>query len=263
MTDQQRIPRNTPFATPRRSEFLNTDMATTHKKRKATNSGFIPIAPSPQTADVFASSAQRPPNSGIFGSQARGIRDGRPASISAMGSGQLPTPAPDVIAQLQQIPDMLSGGMSDLTQMMGKLAQNVNALEKRVTELERENRALKEKSTASSGMLMGEPMLLPQSVMGMPKQPQQSQGFGDSSAAFSPITEAPRRKKDSSPLPGEAYGGPLYTATPRGSGMLGGMFGTTRHPQNPLPHFDGTESTNGGIRVKKVIDWKTGRPINE
>ncbi|KAF2212046.1 hypothetical protein CERZMDRAFT_97961 [Cercospora zeae-maydis SCOH1-5] len=267
MTDQQRIPRNAPFAIPRRTEFLNTETASTyepyspshsHKKRKATNSSFIPIAPSPQSADVFATPGQSPHNPGLFGSQARGIRDGRPASKISMGSKQPPTPAPNVIAQLQQIPDMLSGGMSDLMQIMGQLAQNVNALEKRVTELERGNLAFKQQSMTSSEMPMGGPIALPQSVVGVPKQPQQSQSFGDSSAAFSPV-EARRRNKDSAPLPGQAYGGPLYTVNPRGSGM----FGATRQAQYPPPQFDGTESTNSGGRFRKVYDYKTGRPRDE
>ncbi|PPJ50417.1 hypothetical protein CBER1_05551 [Cercospora berteroae] len=251
MVDQQRMPRATPFGTPQRSEFIDTGPATSYqpspshsdKKHKTSRSGFVPIAPARRSTDVFTSSGQRPKSPGLFGSQARGIRGGRPMSLSQVPAMQLPPPSPDVIAQLQQIPDMLSGGMSHLTQMVGHLAQKVNGLESRMVELESENRALKAQNTTSSTSSMGGAVGLPVGVVGVPKQlQQQNESFGENSERLPPLT----RKKDSIPLPGEPYGGPLYMPTPRGPGMLGDIFGSTRQPQRPSRPFDGTESTNGG-----------------
>ncbi|WPB06300.1 uncharacterized protein RHO25_010957 [Cercospora beticola] len=251
MANQQQLPRNTPIGTPQRSEFIDTGPATSYqqspshsdKKRKTSRSGFVPIAPARPSTDVFTSSGQRPKSPGLFGSQARGIRGGRPMSLAQVPAMQLPPPSPDVIAQLQQIPDMLSGGMSHLTQMVGHLAQKVNGLESRMVELETENRALKAQNTTSSASSMGGPVGLPVGVVGVPNQlQQQNESFGENSERFPPLT----RKKDSIPLPGEPYGGPLYMPTPRGPSMLGNMFGSTRPPQRPSRPFDGNESTNGG-----------------
>ncbi|GIZ47456.1 hypothetical protein CKM354_001054600 [Cercospora kikuchii] len=251
MSDQQRFPRNIPFGTPQRSEFIDTGPATSYqpspshsdKKCKTSRSGFVPIAPARQSTDVFTTSGQRPKSPGLFGSQARGIRGGRPMSLSQVPAMQLPPPSPDVIAQLQQIPDMLSGGMSHLTQMVGHLAQKVNGLESRMVELESENRALKAQNTKSSAPSTGGPVGLPFGVVGVPKQlQQQNESFGGNSERLHPLT----RKKDSIPLPGEPYGGPLYKPTPRGPSMLGNMFGSTRPPQRPPRPFDGTDNTNSG-----------------
>ncbi|EMF11649.1 uncharacterized protein SEPMUDRAFT_117628 [Sphaerulina musiva SO2202] len=90
-----------------------------------------------------------PPPPGMFGTQARSIRGGR--STPDMPN-QLDLSAEEVIRQLQDVPGMLAGTLTELAQMFDDLAQKHNILEERITLLEEENRALRSPSLISRSL---------------------------------------------------------------------------------------------------------------
>lgn len=210
----------TEFTTPVRSTPLtpatalrNQEMpAGGRKKRKIghqppTYPPYPSLLPSPATALSLATPIQQqPPTPGMFGAQARGIRSGRQATVQP---DHLLSPTDQVMLQLQGIPQLLSGGMQNLVRQVGHLAQEHNALKERVYALEFENRVLKDQTM---------PTLPPQQAHG---------SVGDETLRRQIMTPESTTKKQRSrnatPLPGEAYGGPLFKATPKGSGMLSGI----------------------------------------
>lgn len=90
-----------------------------------------------------------PPPPGTFGTQARSIRGGRPTPDMP---NQLDLSAEEVIRQLQDVPGMLAGSLTELSQMFDDLAQKHNILEERITLLEEENRALRSPSLVSRSL---------------------------------------------------------------------------------------------------------------
>lgn len=90
-----------------------------------------------------------PPPPGMFGTQARSIRGRRPTPDMP---NQLDLSAEEVIRQLQDVPGMLAGSLTDLSQMFDDLAQKHNILEERITLLEEENRALRSPSLVSRSL---------------------------------------------------------------------------------------------------------------
>lgn len=90
-----------------------------------------------------------PPPTGMFGTQARSIRGRRPTPDTP---NQLDLSAEEVIRQLQDVPGMLAGSLTDLSQMFDDLAQKHNILEERITLLEEENRALRSPSLVSRSL---------------------------------------------------------------------------------------------------------------
>lgn len=90
-----------------------------------------------------------PPPPASFGTQARSIRGRHPTPDMP---DQLDLSAEEVIRQLQDVPGMLAGSLTELSQMFDDLAQKHNILEERITLLEEENRALRSPSLISRSL---------------------------------------------------------------------------------------------------------------
>ncbi|USW51766.1 hypothetical protein Slin15195_G050850 [Septoria linicola] len=194
--------------------------------------------------EQFATPVQGPPSAGVFGSQARGLRGGQRRTLQA---DQFSAPPQEVLAQLQEIPQLLQGGMSQLTQIVKDLARKHNALEKRVQELERENRVLKGQPSPptpiqqENTMPLGYEFQAPQSAL---------------EDVYMDTDPRPRKKrsKNAMPMPGEAYGGPLYTQPNKSPGLFSGMITNNRQTAAPAQSPQTPRASVNGYRPLNRLD---------